>query len=156
MVKILQYEELTPEQKEYFLKNIWNGVGSREFPIDPHDLIFGPASVLHDFEYWRGGNESYRIAADKTFLKNCLSLVKKQPKYKQPFYYVAAYVYYCFLTTLGKYAFEYSTEPAKTWEELLERFLKYQEENQTKKKQVARYLIKQVHRYGSKSIPKSV
>lgn len=135
----LELEDLTKEQYDYFKKHIYNGVGSREFPINPHDLIFKKAAEKHDFYYWRGGDDSYRVLADKEYLKDSLIAVKLQPKWKQPFYHSVAYVYYGFLVALGRFAFEYSDEPCKTWEQLLKRFQDYQ--NKNNKKQSTRKLL---------------
>ncbi|CAB4141259.1 hypothetical protein UFOVP410_98 [uncultured Caudovirales phage] len=118
----LSYDSLTENQKAYFLKYIWNGVGSRHFFINPHDLIFKEASVYHDFYYWRGGPLTLKKLADKDFLHRCHHSVRQQPRYKQIlFYYPIAGIYYFFLK-FGKKAWEKRVTPCKTWEELLEQF----------------------------------
>jgi hypothetical protein len=98
----LTLNSLTPEQYKYFKENIYNGVGSDEFPINPHDLIFKRPAEFHDFCYWRGGTKEDLKIADNRFLKLCLKRVKKEKKYTRPFYYCVAYVYYYFLVALGK------------------------------------------------------
>lgn len=114
----LSYDSLSESQRNYFLKNIWNGVGSRHFFINPHDLIFKEASVYHDFYYWRGGPLNLKDIADKDFLHRCHSAVRKQSKIKQPFYYFIAATYYFFLK-FGKTAWESRAEPCQTWNDLL-------------------------------------
>jgi hypothetical protein len=117
----ISYDALTQQQKQFFNEHIWNGVGSRHFFINPHDLIFKEASVYHDFYYWRGGSNELRVLADKDFLSRCLDKIQKLPPKRRPFYYVAAYTYYFFLKTFGKAAWE-KGEVCKTWEELMLRF----------------------------------
>lgn len=116
--QVLQYEELTPEQKKFFLEHVWNGVGSREYPDVP-DFIFSEASIYHDFAYFRGGDEKDRKKADKEFLHRAHHAVRKQPKWKQPYYYLLTALYYFGLKKLGKKAFEYYPAPAKDWDEFM-------------------------------------
>lgn len=117
----LSYDNLTKEQKEFFLRHIWNGVGSNHFFINPHDLIFKEASIYHDFYYWRGGTDLIRKMADKDFFHRCHSKIRELPKRRRPFYYAAAYVYYYTLKLLGKHAWEKGAT-CQTWQELLVRF----------------------------------
>ena len=116
--RVIQLDELTLKQKEYFLKNIWNGVGSREYPDVP-DFIFGEASKYHDFAYFRGGDENDRKEADRDFFHRAHSAVRKQPLLKRPFYYVLSYTYFYSLKKLGGKAWEYYPAPAKNWNEWL-------------------------------------
>lgn len=125
----LVYDKLTAKQKSYFKQYIWNGVGSRSFFVNPHDLIFKEASIYHDFYYWRGGPIELISLADRDFFHRCHSAVRKQPAYKRPFYYATSYVYFSFLKLLGKVAWEYAEKPCQTWEELLERVNLYYDEN---------------------------
>jgi hypothetical protein len=118
----LSYDSLTKEQKDFFKQHIWNGVGSKHFIIDPHDLIFKEASIYHDFFYWRGGTTQIRKLADKDFLHRCHSSIRRLPKKRRPFYYLAAYVYYTTLRLLGKFAWE-SGPTCQTWQELLVRYI---------------------------------
>ena len=114
----LSFDTLPPPQKAYFLTHIWNGVGSRHFFINPHDLIFKEASIYHDFYYWRGGPEKVRLMADKDFFMRCKDAVKKAPWHLRPFYSIAAIVYTQFLR-LGKSAWEYGEVPAQNWEQFI-------------------------------------
>lgn len=116
----LQYDNLTDEQELFFLTHIWNGVGSREFFIDPHDLIFKIPSMYHDFYYFGGGDEERRQMSDWDFYLRCKREVLNISWWKRPFLYSAAYIYYFFLKIGGKYAFEYTDKPAETWEEYME------------------------------------
>lgn len=124
----LSFDKLTEKQKNYFARFIWNGVGSRNFFINPHDLIFKEASLYHDFYYWRGGPIELKALADKDFFHRCHSAVRKQPLWKRPFYYFVAVIYYKFLA-LGKIAWEYGEKPCQTWQELLANFYQYHEDN---------------------------
>jgi hypothetical protein len=123
------YDELSLKQKKFFRDYIWNGVGSRSFFINPHDLIFKNASLYHDFYYWRGGPEEYRIMADQNFLHRSHALIRREPIYRRPFYYAIAAVYVFFLRLVGKVAFEYSERPCQTWEELLDRVNTFYDQN---------------------------
>jgi hypothetical protein len=114
----LQYSDLTPKQLDYFLKYIWNGVGSREF-VKPPQLIFSEASKLHDFQYFRGGTDSDRKASDKDLLHHMHDAVRAQKLYIRPIYYFLAAIYYIVLSKLGKVAWEYYDKPAQTWDEFL-------------------------------------
>jgi len=125
----LVYDKLTEKEKKFFKDYIWNGVGSRSFFVNPHDLIFKEASLYHDFYYWRGGPQELRELADKDFFHRCHSAVRKQPKYKRPFYYLTSYVYFAFLRMLGKVAWEYSEKPSKTFKELLDKVHFYYDNN---------------------------
>ena len=136
---MLEYDNLSQKQKDFFDKSIWNGVGSRDFFINPHDLIFKEASKYHDFAYWRGGPEELRIKADKDFFHRAHSAVRKQSLLKRPFYYATSYVYFYFLKIGGKRAFEYYERPADTWEELLARVNFYFDENPKKEGRPPKY-----------------
>ncbi len=117
----LNFEDLTEDQ----ILEFWNGVGSNEFFIRPPHLIFGKASIKHDFYYFVGGNENDRKKADKLFLKECLDASKKQKHwYKKYFYIFMSYIYYFGLRKLGnKGSFEFGKK-AETWEQLRERIIK--------------------------------
>lgn len=132
IVSALKYENLTEEQKIYFLKYIYNGVGSREFFINPHDLIFKEAAKIHDFEYFVGGTEERRLIIDRNFLDDCLFAANKRPFLRRQLYKIVAYVYYFFLMMLGRFAWEYYPEPADTWEEFLSRYKLYLNKNSKK------------------------
>ena len=123
---MLELNDLTQEQLEYFKTHIYNGVGSREFLINPPDLIFDAPALEHDFAYWRGGQDSHRKTADKKFLIDSLAVSRTQSRLKQPLYVAVSYVYYAFLAVLGRFAFEYYDAPAQTWGELLEHYTSYQ------------------------------
>jgi hypothetical protein len=90
----LELEDLTPEQYQYFIDNIFNGVGSRHFLFNPPDLIFNQAAKRHDFAYWRGGTEEDRKDADRRFKKDCLQEAKERSFLLRPFYTSIAYLYY--------------------------------------------------------------
>lgn len=117
----LSYDKLTSNQKDFFKKYIWNGVGSSHYTINPHDLIFKNASIYHDFNYFRGGNDELRELADSDFINRSLAAVRSQKFYKQPFYWVVAYIYYFGLVIFGKKAWEYYEEPADSWSEFMSR-----------------------------------
>ena len=122
----LNLEDLPPDQMHTFKTEIFNGVGSREFFIDPHDLIFKQAAMAHDFAYWRGGSNEDRKLSDKIYLEDSLDAVRRQRKWTRPIYFVIAYIYYGFLKMLGKYAFEYRERPCESWDELYQAFKEYQ------------------------------
>ena len=111
----IKFEDLSEEQ----IICLWNGVGSDTIPIKPFQLVFGKASIKHDFEYYCGGEESDRLKADKEFLYNCLTAAGSNLYYK-----FMAYVYYYALRLLGnKGAFEFGPK-AETWEEIFDRIKK--------------------------------
>jgi len=120
----LELNKLTPKQYEYFKTHIYNGVGSDHFFINPHDLIFKLAAEAHDFAYWRGGTDEDRVISDKIYLRDSLSAIRLQPRWKRIFYYPIAYIYYFFLTIFGRFAFEYRNAPIETWRELKKAFRK--------------------------------
>lgn len=124
----LSFDKLRPNQQEFFKRYIWNGVGSKHFFINPHDLIFKEASLYHDFYYWRGGPLELKKLADEDFLHRCHAAVRKQPKWKRPFYYAVAAVYYTFLR-LGKVAWEYGEAPCQTWQELLDNVYRFYDDH---------------------------
>ncbi len=118
----ISFDNLTKEQQNFFKEHIWNGVGSRHFFLNPHDLKFKEASIYHDFYYWRGGPEELRKLADKDFFHRCHSAISKLPRKRRAFYYIAAYVYYFSLKIFGKAAWE-KGEVCQTWEELVQRYM---------------------------------
>jgi hypothetical protein len=125
---VLLYDDLTQKQKDFFLKYIWNGVGSREYPKPPQ-LIFREASIYHDFGYFRGGPESLRKEVDREFFHKAHSAVRRLPIAQRPFYYAMSYIYFYGLKKLGSKAWELYPEPAKTWEEFLNRVYAYFDRN---------------------------
>jgi len=131
----IEFEQLTEEQVNF----IWNGVGSKHFFIDPHDLIFKEPSKLHDFLYWRGGNEEDKIKADLIFYKNCKKKCYEHRGLARIFYLSAAWVYYQTLKLLGKYAFEYG-EKAQTWEEIETRVRGYPAKSRLKRLVIRRVI----------------
>lgn len=64
--KVLDYSELSTKQLNFFLKYIWNGVGSREY-IRPPQFIFSEASKSHDFFFFFVGE---MIQIDDGQIKN--------------------------------------------------------------------------------------
>lgn len=129
----LQLEDLTPEQFQYFKQNIYNGVGSREFPINPRDFIFKKAALRHDFYYFRLGDDNVRYQADLQYKEDGLAAIKEQPRWKQPFYRLVHHIYCFFLFKLGPYAWEYGPQPVKTWEQYLQSYNNYLVRKTTKK-----------------------
>lgn len=121
----IRYGDLTPKQKEYFDKHIWNGVGSREYFLNPHDLIFKEPSKWHDCDYFVGGPDLRRKMADKDFLYRCHQEVKKQSLIKRPFYYVMAAIYHYCLKRFSRPAWELYVHPARNWSELIKHFNSY-------------------------------
>lgn len=117
--------DLTPTQLEFFLKYVYNGVGSDELGIDPPDSIFKGAAKGHDFRCFVGGTDHDRIESDKEFLKDCLDRINKSPVWKRPLYKILAYVYYFALWMGSKYAWEYYDKPAENWEEFIKHVIAY-------------------------------
>lgn len=130
----LELKDLTPDQYAYYRRWVYNGVGSRTFPINPRDFIFGPAAIEHDARYWFYLVPGLRAWVDKQFLVDCLKLVKQQPKWKRPFYWCIAHVYYLFLRLLGKYAWEKGEKPITKWDDFLTRFYAYYEKHPREKR----------------------
>lgn len=122
----INYEKLTDEQKKFFDKWVWNGVGSNSYVIDPPDLIFKYPSKVHDLFFFAGGNDERRKLADKDFLKRCLEVSKKKKLWIKRYYFIGiSYIYYVALVLLSKKAWEYYDQPAETWEEVIERVKAY-------------------------------
>lgn len=121
----LLYDDLTDEQKKYFLIHLWNGVGSREYVLDPPDSIFSVPSIYHDFWYLRGGPIELRKLADLDFYYRCVYEVRKRPKWKRPFYHFLATVYYYGLKYLGKKAWDKYDVPIADWRDFVHRTSKY-------------------------------
>ena len=112
-------------QEDYFLSNMYNGVGSRSFFINPPDFIFGPAAKIHDFLYFVGGTEEDRKASDEIYNLYAKNIISQKHGVKRHLYSAIHTVYYFVLKMLGKYAFEYYPEPAKTWDEVVDRYKSY-------------------------------
>lgn len=119
----LIYENLTDNQRKFFLSYIYNGVGSDSLPKPP-PLIFAKAAEFHDFAAFRGGTEEDRLASEKEFFHKCHDAVREQPLLKRPFYYVISYIYYYILRKADRFTWEYYPAPAEDWKHFIAHFRK--------------------------------
>lgn len=146
---MIQFSDLTEEQ----INIVWNGVGSKHFIVNPHDLVFSEPSKKHDFLYYKGGTEEDRKRADNIYYleskeivdsflskvmdpsevswrKFHLKIIRYLTTFSQGRYFLWASltvinnIYCFFLSKLGKYSFEYSEKPRETWEEIEDLVLK--------------------------------
>lgn len=139
----LKYEDLTNKQRKYFLEQIFNGVGSREY-IMPPQSIFKSCAVRHDFYYWVGKSEEDKNQVDKDFLYEARQKIrtrytrKQTPLFfiKKPFYYTLAHIYYLVLKKLGKKAFEYDTHYVENFDEFLVVVDNYYDKNPKSKRPI--------------------
>lgn len=123
--KYLQLTDLTPDQYSYYMKNIYNGVGSRSYSINPRDFIFKKAAEYHDFRYISGGTENNRLESDLEYDLWAKKAIQDEPNiFLRNFYKLVHKIYFYVLQKLGKNAWEYYDEPSKTWDEFIERFQK--------------------------------
>ena len=68
----MKYTDLTPEEKKF----ICNGMGRKGWQgilLNWLNRWFEEDANEHDFDYWRGGNESDRIKADNNFLDRLIA-----------------------------------------------------------------------------------
>lgn len=122
----LNFDELTKEQQLFFKQHLWNGVGSRDYPIDPPDSIFKGPSIYHDFWYLRGGPEDLQHLADLDFLYRCMDKIDtRKTWWKKPFFRILAYIYYYGLGFLGKKAWDVYPEASQNWDKFIKRTSKY-------------------------------
>ena len=112
-------DDLTPNQLDFFLKYLWNGVGSDNY-IKPPAFVFREASKFHDFASWRGGKEVDRIAASNEFFHKMHDMIRIQPWRKRPLYYLLAYIYYRILEYVDSCSWSYSDRPANDWNEFIQ------------------------------------
>jgi len=121
----LLYDNLTTAQRQFFLKYLYNGVGSGSFPIKPPRFVFSNAAKYHDFASWSGGTEKDRIEASREFFHKAHDTIRQQPWRKQPFYYFISYVYYRILKKVDGMSWSYFTAPAKDWTEFIDHVRQY-------------------------------
>lgn len=120
---MLLYDNLTDNQRKFFLQYLWNGMGDNL--LAPPAFIFSKASEYHDFFSFSGGTESDRIWATKDFFHKCHDAVRKEPLYKRPFYYFISYTYYWFLQKGDALTWTYLLKPANTWPEFISNVIFY-------------------------------
>lgn len=120
----LELSDLTAEDYNFFLKNIYNGVGTSTnlgwflgWLTDPADFCFGPAAIVHDFSYWKCGGIKDKLKADWIYFIDSLKLTFQQKVYTIPFYLFVTLVYTFFLFLFGWISFEWGT-PSTTFEEI--------------------------------------
>lgn len=121
----LLYDDLTNDQREWFLKYLWNGVGSNSLPLKPPAFVFSEASKYHDYSSFSGGDEQDRIEASKEFFHKAHSTIRKQPLRKRPFYYLISYIYYRVLKKVDGITWSYYERPASNWFEFIQRVKDY-------------------------------
>jgi hypothetical protein len=119
----LKLKHLTPEQYEFYKKNIFNGVGTSFAGINPPDFKFEEAALYHDLAYWVGGNELDRLQADFIFFYIGVKCIFKSPWYMWLGLSIILPIYSLFVLLFGWISFEYG-KPSKNWEELLDKYNK--------------------------------
>ena len=76
------------------IDTIYNGIGSDEFPDWLRELVtisaglFEPAALIHDLDYYIGGDwEKFKVDNDR-FERNCKKLVKRKYGWYNPVRYL--------------------------------------------------------------------
>jgi len=64
----LKWRHLTPEQR----RAVSNGCGGKGSWVPVPDFLFTASCNIHDFHYWRGGDEADRLKADFEFYQAML------------------------------------------------------------------------------------
>ena len=108
---MLVYEDLNEEQRS-FISNGCGPKGSFKVP----DLLFKDACDVHDFYYWRGNTEEWRLKGDKVMLFIMRHNANKAVWWKRPFYHTMALVYFWQVRHKGWAFFNYEKE--KTMDDL--------------------------------------
>ena len=114
----LYYKNLSATQQKYVKKYIANGCGAKGGVFNPPDYVFNrSACIIHDFDFWRGGNKKDFTQANKFFYKNMLANCKAAYKDGNINYFSylwvkgAAYRYWKAVQWFGKDSFHFTDTP---------------------------------------------
>ena len=102
----LRFEDLTAKERAW----LCNGCGPKLLiPVDlVPEFVFHAACERHDFDYWRGGSESDRKAADVRFRRAMLDACQRCPGWwSRAWHRWLAWRYYTGVRWLGGRAFSY-------------------------------------------------
>lgn len=113
----LSFKDLTPDEAAL----ICNGCGGKGSWIDPPDWLFKASCDHHDFEYWRGGTEEDRRAADWGFYRAMLDDVAQAPWWRRPFARMRAWTYYKAVRSFARSYFHFGDPRGRAELELLKR-----------------------------------
>lgn len=116
MDKPLKYRNLDEMQKFWFDVHLANGCGPKGGMFNPPEFLFHASCNHHDFNYWKGGTEEDRNAADRKFYEAMQKDAARSPWYSRWWHTLMARVYYLAVAKAGKKFFSYGD--AKTWEDL--------------------------------------
>ena len=108
----LLVSDLSPQQRY----KLCNGCGSKGGPVPVPDFIWKDACDQHDLDYWVGGNELDRLAADRALLQSILlSSFTAETAWARTRRKVAAHAYYWAVRAFGARSFHYG-KPRGWWE----------------------------------------
>lgn len=102
----LSFRDLNASER----KLLCNGCGGKGSWIDPPDWLFKASCDWHDFEYWRGGNEADRLAADRGFLTAMLEDAATASWWRRPFAVLRAWIYYRAVRWFARPYFHYGAQ----------------------------------------------
>lgn len=129
-------KNLSKQEYKFFIKNIWNGVGSEYLPKPP-PFIFKRASIRHDFLYWAGGCKKERKEADLIFLEECIracNCKKYRFKiFKKIIYILIAFLYWISLRIIGGLSFEYCEEQCIEFNCIIKKWRRNEDNKQTQR-----------------------
>ncbi len=94
----LSFKDLTTKDRSL----ICNGCGGKGSWIDPPDWLFKASCDWHDFEYWRGGDESDRKRADWGFYTAMVEDANRSSWWRRPFARMRAWAYYRAVRSFAK------------------------------------------------------
>ncbi len=100
----VKYKDLTPEEHA----EICNGCGGKGGWIKPPNFLFEADCNMHDFGYFRGGDEVRRMECDTKFLQAMLrDCLRVNGTFRRNFYKFWAYTYFVAVRIFGKRYFNY-------------------------------------------------
>ena len=84
----LEYEDLTPEERDY----LTDGCGNKFLNVP--DFDFGECCRRHDFGYWQGHSKEDRLRIDKEWYADMIKASRKYGFVRRYMLKIAAMVYY--------------------------------------------------------------
>lgn len=106
MTDLPPYEQLTQQQRDEWC----NGCGPKGWIRAP-DLGFGEPCNVHDYLYYVGGGEPERLAADRRFLRDMLTVARGRSWWRRPWAVARAWLYYGLVRRFGGAHFTYRRLP---------------------------------------------
>jgi hypothetical protein len=77
-MKILHFEDLSAAKQKFVKKHIANGCGAKGSFFNPPDYVFNrSACVIHDFDFWVGGDKARFHRVNKKFYINMIANAKE-------------------------------------------------------------------------------